>query len=629
MSAATEQFRQAIVAAGLTPPDTIDDDGNIHRFASNGKRGDDAGWYVYHANGIPAGSFGCWRLGITETWHADIGRKLSFAEVEALKRKAESDRTRRDAAEKQRHDEACKRAAELWNIARPAPADHPYLARKAVKAYGVRVHDGQLVVPMREAGELKSLQFIAPDGDKLFLPGGRVRGCYYSIGKPNEWLCIAEGFATGATVHEATGLAVAVAFNAGNLAPVARAMRERFPDAAIVLCADDDYRTAGNPGLTKATEAARAVVGLVAVPDFGDDRPDGATDFNDLAKQRGTEAVERAVANARGPDAPEAQPDSGNATAADSAPPRFRSVTMLELVNAELPQRVALLAPWLLTQGLAQVHAWRGVGKTHFSLGVAYAVATGGAFLRWQAQAPRRVLFLDGEMPAVALKERLAAIIAADDRDIDVDAEMLRFVTPDLLDGAPPDLANPDDQAELQRVIAEHDPALIVVDNISTLVRSGGGENDAEAWIPVQTWALRMRRDGRAALFVHHTGKGGKQRGTSKREDILDAAIALTHPEPYDPADGARFVVTFEKGRYLRGDDARSFEAQLSTDARGLQTWTTKDIDDSTVERVAALHRDGITNLREIAEELGVNKSTVSRALRRARDQGLIAPEAA
>src|SRR5207245_1989188 len=110
----------------------------------------------------------------------------------------------------------------------------------------------------------------------------------------------------------------------------------------------------------------------------------------------------------------------------------------------------------------------------------------------------------------------LAAIIEADARDIDVDAEMLRFVTPDLLDGAPPDLADQGDQDALQRLIEDFSPALIIVDNISTLVRSGGAENDAEAWIPVQTWALRQRRDGRAVLFVHHTGKGGKQRGTSK-----------------------------------------------------------------------------------------------------------------
>lgn len=336
------------------------------------------------------------------------------------------------------------------------------------------------------------------------------------------------------------------------------------------------------------------------------------------------EPAKRAVANARAPQVPEHQPAAADAPERDPERPIFTTVTMIELVNAELPAREPLLAPWLCAQGLAQVHAWRGTGKTHFSLGVAYAVAAGGAFLGWQAPAPRRVLFLDGEMPAVALKERLAAIIAADTRDRDIPGDNLRFITPDLLDGAPPDLGIAEDQAALQDVIAEYDPALIVVDNISALVRSGAGENDAESWLPVQTWALRMRREGRAVLFVHHSGKGGRQRGTSKREDVLDTVLALKRPEPYDPADGARFTVEFEKARHVRGEDARAFEAHLTTDEHDRQLWTTRTLDDSTFDRVVALHRDGLTGVRDIAAELGVNASTVSRTLKKAKAIGVI-----
>ena len=138
---------------------------------------------------------------------------------------------------------------------------------------------------------LWNLQFIGEAGSKRFLTGGRVKGCCFLIGEPGEVLCIAEGFATGASVHEATGYAVAVAFDCGNLLSVAEAMRARFPNARIVIAADDDYRTAGNPGLTKAREAAAAIGGSVAVPDFGADRPDDAVDFNDLAAHRGADAV--------------------------------------------------------------------------------------------------------------------------------------------------------------------------------------------------------------------------------------------------------------------------------------------------------------------------------------------------
>jgi ribosomal protein S25 len=227
-------------------------------------------------------------------------------------------------------------------------------------------------------------------------------------------------------------------------------------------------------------------------------------------------------------------------------------------------------------------------------------------------------------MPAVALQERLKAILKADSRDIEIDEDMLRSITPDLLEGAPPDLANAADQERLQQIIDEFDPRLIIVDNISTLVRSGGAENDAEGWIPVQSWGLKMRREGRAVLFVHHTGKGGKQRGTSKREDVLDAVISLRRPEPYDPADGAQFIVEFEKARHLKGDKAKAFEAKLGTDSKERQEWTTTDIEQSTVDRVVALYREGVTKVYELAEELGVNKSAASRALRKARAAGLI-----
>src|SRR5437773_12205191 len=128
-------------------------------------------------------------------------------------------------------------------------------------------------------------------------------------------MCIAEGYTTAASVHQATGHAVAVAIDAGNLEPVAVALRAKYPDLCIVICSDDDYLKADNPGLTNATAAARAVGGLLAVPGFGADRPAFATDFNDLAQHNGAEAVRTAVANARAPEVSAHQPAAANATA--------------------------------------------------------------------------------------------------------------------------------------------------------------------------------------------------------------------------------------------------------------------------------------------------------------------------
>lgn len=303
--------------------------------------------------------------------------------------------------------------------------------------------------------------------------------------------------------------------------------------------------------------------------------------------------------------------------------PTFKAVNVLELLGARLPPRELLLDPWLQTQGLVMVFAPRGVGKTHFSLGVAFALYTGGGFLKWRAQRPVRVLFLDGEMPASVLQERLRAIIEANDLDGEVEAEAFRIVTPDLLDGASPDLSSVDDQVRLQALIDECRPDVIIADNISSLCRSGRAENDAESWLTVQEWALRMRQQGRCVIFIHHAGKGGSQRGTSKREDVLDTIIALRHPPDYSPEQGARFEVHFEKARHLHGESTRPFEAWLTAGTDGRQCWTVRTLDDSTRDRVVRLTLDGMTG-KEIAEELEVNKSTVSRAQRRAREAGLL-----
>ncbi len=295
MANPVEQFRAAIEGAGLHPPEEIEPDGRLHRFATNGERGDDAGWYVLHDDGVPAGAFGDWRSGTNETWRADIGRPLSRQEETAYRERVQRMRDDREAEDVRRRTEAREMAARVWRAASTAPDDHPYLVAKGIGAHGLRVNDGALVVPMRDGDELRSLQFIRPDGGKRFLAGGRMNGCFFSIGTPRGTLCVVEGFATGASVREATGHAVAVAFNAGNLLPVALALRQRFPELRLVVCADDDSGTEGNPGLTKARDAAVAVDATVVVPDFGSKRPVGATDFNDLHRIAGSDAVRTGI----------------------------------------------------------------------------------------------------------------------------------------------------------------------------------------------------------------------------------------------------------------------------------------------------------------------------------------------
>jgi len=299
------QFRAAAALRGLLLPDRIDADGKLHRCELiGGPKGKKDGAYLLHLDGIPAGGFQNFKDGLEwENWRADIGRQLTPEEEAAHRARLEAQRAQRNAENRARQDKARRRANAIWGASKPAPNDHPYLSRKGVYSYGLRVgtwskwSEGReeripntLLVPMRgTSGTLHSLQAIYPkkisERDKDFLAGGAKVGRFHLIGEvsPDTALLVCEGYATGASLHQATGWPVAVAFDAGSLEPVARALQEAYPQACFVLCADDDHRTDGNPGRSKAEAAARAVGGVVAIPEFGPDRPDQWTDFNDLA----------------------------------------------------------------------------------------------------------------------------------------------------------------------------------------------------------------------------------------------------------------------------------------------------------------------------------------------------------
>jgi putative DNA primase/helicase len=175
-------------------------------------------------------------------------------------------------------------------------ASHPYLLRKGVKQHGLRQRGNALLVPMRDGGELHSLQFINADGQKIFLAGGRVSGCYFGIGRPCGSIILSEGFATCASLFEATGIAAAAAFSAGNLLPVSRSLRQRFPDVTLIVAADHDARTPNNPGLREARRAALEVGGVLATP--CDPDCDEPQDFNDLMRSAGAAAVRQRIAQA-------------------------------------------------------------------------------------------------------------------------------------------------------------------------------------------------------------------------------------------------------------------------------------------------------------------------------------------
>ena len=303
MSDPINQFKDAIHTSGMTPPDFIQADGNIHRFSTNGKPSNKNGWYVFYTDEPSAGVFGDWGKDFQSKWKADIGRPYTADEIKAYRLKMDFAKSFVEKAQAEKQIQAQQEVALLWASAKPV-AFHPYLDRKWVKAHNIKQLGEELLIPMFENKELKSLQYIQANGFKKFHAGGKTKGTYFTIGgKPSDdgILCICEGYATGASIYEATDYPVVITFTASNLLLVAQSMRKKFPKVRMVICADDDHKTEGNIGIKKATETALAVNGLLATPVFGEARLDHQTDFNDMALVSGIEALKSVIDGATPP----------------------------------------------------------------------------------------------------------------------------------------------------------------------------------------------------------------------------------------------------------------------------------------------------------------------------------------
>jgi putative DNA primase/helicase len=264
--------------------------GELTRFDDpDGKRGNRACWCVLFLDGSPAGRFGNWRTGQDSTWCAG-GEPLTEAERRELREAAAKARAERDRQRLEGQRIAAERARRMWSEATHATVRHPYVAQKRVPTLGVRELRGELLVPLRDAaGALWNVQRIAPDGSKRFLHGGRVRELFcllaHELPETGE-LYLAEGWATAVTVARELRVPVAAAMNSGNLCPVAGRIRAARPRLALVLAADNDHRTPGNPGMTAAAEAARVVSGAMTWPRVCLRDDCRCTDFNDLANCR-------------------------------------------------------------------------------------------------------------------------------------------------------------------------------------------------------------------------------------------------------------------------------------------------------------------------------------------------------
>lgn len=298
---------------------------------------------------------------------------------------------------------------------------------------------------------------------------------------------------------------------------------------------------------------------------------------------------------------------------------KVKAISFNDFLDLELPKPAMILSPFLWSQGLVLLYAKRGVGKTHIALGIAYAVASGGSFLKWSACEPKKVLYIDGEMPAFSMQERLRKITTEDQKK--TAPGYLNFITPDLQEKAMPNLSTEEGRAAIEEFIQESD--VIIIDNLSSLFRSGS-ENEAESWLPTQEWALELRRRGKCVLFVHHAGKSGQQRGTSKKEDLLDVVISLKQPDDYQPEQGASFEIHFEKTRHFAGEDAITFQVQLKEHDDGTWKWEMLNArTDPEVLEIAQMMEQKAT-INQMMVQTGLSKSQIETRMKKAKQAGLV-----
>ena len=286
----------AMIDKGISPPPIeFIYDGTIQRFKNEGDDKPNS-WYVGYRDGdFETGAFGCWKLGVSETFCNKEASDFTPEEKKAYAIKQSEMRQLHEADKRAKHQQAETNVNDRWTQAEQVDS-HQYLADKGVRSYDLRVDRGALLVPLFNIdGEMVNIQSISPNGDKYFTKGGRKKGCFYLLGDVTDTIIFCEGYSTGASIYEATKIAVAICFDAGNLLPVALELSTKHPNAKLLVAGDDDRHNEVNTGRIKACETATHVGGSVVFPLFDEHVKGNPTDFNDLHKLKDLKEVKKQI----------------------------------------------------------------------------------------------------------------------------------------------------------------------------------------------------------------------------------------------------------------------------------------------------------------------------------------------
>jgi phage/plasmid primase-like uncharacterized protein len=484
-----EQIRTAMAAAGIKPPAAIEIDGKLHRYhtGSKGQAGHDkSGWYVFFPDGVPAGMFGDWRTGQSATWRADIGRQLTPAEEMAVNLRQVEAKATRDT-----HAASAAESVDLiWSQAGAASPDHPYLVRKGVRPHGLRITgDGRLIAPMFGSdGKLSSVQYIDANGVKQNQQGASVGGKFWWIGSLAEakTIYIAEGFATAASIHEVSGSPCVIAYSANNIVPVTGSIREAYPDARLVIVADNDRSGAGLKAAEEASSKHGARVILVPIE----------KDANDYVQ-------------------------AGHDLAALLNPPSEQWLIPADDFSAQPTPISWLVKGWLQDRALIMVHGPSGGGKTFLVLDWVLHMAAGREEWNGRRVRPGPVVYLAGEGHQ-GLRGRVAAW-----------KQHHRVSRLEMwLSRGGCDLNTREGLRKVVDAVRELPvtPAVIVVDTLHRFLN--GDENKAQdAKTMLDACAELMAAFDCAVVLVHHTGVSDeaqhRARGSSAWRGALDIEVSV------------------------------------------------------------------------------------------------------
>lgn len=290
----------------------------------------------------------------------------------------------------------------------------------------------------------------------------------------------------------------------------------------------------------------------------------------------------------------------------------IRTISAAALMDRDLPCHREILGPLLASNASTLVYGPGGVGKSFFALGLAWAAASGGSFLGWRAPKPHRVQFVDGELGAVAVRERLALFGPP--------PPTLQLVLPDLDEAPAVDLAQREGQYRLME--SWGDPELVVLHTVPSLAALP--RREGEATDSLQRFLRHQRRSGRAMVLVDEATAKGPVRSILHGLTALDTVIALRHPRGWRPADGARFEIHFEKTQRLVGQDAEPLLAELlPAGPDGTAAWRWETLARDKLERAVRLLKRGLS-AEAMGDALGISRAQAFRLQARARQRGLV-----